>query len=112
MRPGGFEPPTNGLEGRRSSAELRARDRRVAVAGPGYRTPKSAVMIVTAPPPYSPVELLECTAAMPISRQDLERMFSRWPALPIQSSTAFRARRSGEHQIRFSPPSQLLAPWG
>ena len=24
MRPGGFEPPTNGLEGRRSSTELRA----------------------------------------------------------------------------------------
>ena len=27
MRPGGFEPPTNGLEGRRSSTELRAPDR-------------------------------------------------------------------------------------
>jgi hypothetical protein len=25
MRLGGFEPPTNGLEGRRSSAELQAR---------------------------------------------------------------------------------------
>src|SRR3954463_8642118 len=31
MRPGGFEPPTNGLEGRRSSTELRARsDKRTA----------------------------------------------------------------------------------
>ena len=29
MRPGGFEPPTNGLEGRRSSTELRARSVRV-----------------------------------------------------------------------------------
>src|SRR5688572_14781628 len=31
MRPGGFEPPTRGLEGRRSSTELRAR------VGEGYR---------------------------------------------------------------------------
>ena len=30
MRPGGFEPPTIGLEGRRSSPELRARNSRVA----------------------------------------------------------------------------------
>jgi hypothetical protein len=30
MRLEGFEPPTNGLEGRRSSSELQAPDRRVA----------------------------------------------------------------------------------
>jgi hypothetical protein len=30
MRLEGFEPPTNGLEGRRSSSELQALDRRVA----------------------------------------------------------------------------------
>jgi hypothetical protein len=30
MRLEGFEPPTNGLEGRRSSSELQARERRVA----------------------------------------------------------------------------------
>ena len=49
MRPGGFEPPTNGLEGRRSSTELRARfTRSVALSAARYvLAPKSVVMIVT-----------------------------------------------------------------
>jgi hypothetical protein len=50
MRLEGFEPPTNGLEGRRSSAELQARDLKGTARLAQVLVPKSAVTIVTGPP--------------------------------------------------------------
>jgi hypothetical protein len=44
MRLGGFEPPTNGLEGRRSSAELQARVGSVAPPCVGLRIAAAADM--------------------------------------------------------------------
>jgi hypothetical protein len=46
MRPEGFEPPTNGLEGRRSSTELRARLGQGSGVDYLLLAPKSAVTIV------------------------------------------------------------------
>ena len=68
VRPSGSSDQTVGTDG---SAVCAA----VSPSASGYRTPKSVVMIVTAPPPYSPVEVLACTAATPISRQVGDRMF-------------------------------------
>jgi hypothetical protein len=60
MRLGGFEPPTHGLEGRCSSAELQARARKGSPE-PGYlvRAPKSAVTIVAGALWYTPGALVE-----------------------------------------------------
>jgi hypothetical protein len=56
MRLGGFEPPTHGLEGRRSSTELQAPTGEGSAAAGSYlvRAPKSAVMTVTGPLPKAP----------------------------------------------------------
>jgi hypothetical protein len=50
MRLEGFEPPTNGLEGRRSSAELQAPARRVQPVLPGAgRAAQRGAIFRTAP---------------------------------------------------------------
>jgi hypothetical protein len=110
VRLGGFEPPTNGLEGRRSSTELQApehtgyrgRARRLAQA----LVPKSAVTSVTGRPSYSPGADAKWIAAMPISRHSRERMFSRCGGLSIHSRTALAGEMSGEPQRMFSPTDQ------
>jgi hypothetical protein len=45
MRPGGFEPPTNGLEGRRSSTELRALGRSVAPAAEAQSSARNSAIL-------------------------------------------------------------------
>ena len=51
-------------------------------------------------------------AAMPISRHFGERMFLRWPALPIQDSTAVAGLSVDDAQSRFSPTSHVPLPSG
>ena len=103
MRPGGFEPPTRGLEGRCSSAELRARPRSVATGVRSARTPKSVVITVTAPPPKSRPRSRRGPRRCRSRASSARGCSARWPGLAIQSSTAFfgvdRRRR----------PEQVLA---
>ncbi len=80
MRLGGFEPPTHGLEGRRSSAELQAPTGEGSAAkGRRYLTqrPKSAVTTVTGLPLNSPPAEPTCRAPRPISRHVRESRFPR-----------------------------------
>ena len=87
-RPGGFEPPTRGLEVRCSSTELRALSTK-GTGGSGYLlAPKSAVTIVTVRPWKAPGADDTVTAPIPISRHSRERMFSRCGGLCIHSRTA------------------------
>ena len=91
MRLEGFEPPTRGLEGRRSSAELQAPAEK---RSPGiYRAPKSAVTSVTSRPPKVRGAARACTAPRPISRHTGLSRFSRWPELCIHRFTACAALR-------------------